>query len=84
MVHQHFKLIGPFSVSENILLSCGSKLKVKSLAEIDRLALLAADTLGFNITTDARIDDISVAERQRIEIIKLTLLGADILILDAS
>ena len=82
MVHQHFKLIEPFTVSENLMLSCGSQLKVKSLAEIARLASSAGDNLGFKILTDARVGDLSVAERQRIEIIKLTLLGADILILD--
>ena len=82
MVHQHFKLIEPFTVSENLMLSCGSQLKVKSLAEIARLASSAGDKLGFKIVTDTRVGDLSVAERQRIEIIKLTLLGADILILD--
>ncbi|MGI9303773.1 MAG: ABC transporter ATP-binding protein [Gammaproteobacteria bacterium] len=82
MVHQHFKLVGPFSVAENILLSCGSKLQIDSTGEAARLAVEAAGRLGFGIDPTARTDELSVAERQRIEIIKLILLGADILILD--
>jgi simple sugar transport system ATP-binding protein len=82
MVHQHFKLIGPFSVAENLMLSCSRKLGLKSIAEVGRLASETAQMLGFNIDISARTDSLSVAERQRIEIIKLTLLGADIMILD--
>jgi simple sugar transport system ATP-binding protein len=82
MVHQHFKLIGPFSVAENLMLSCGRKLGLKSITDVGKLALETAQKLGFNIDISARTDNLSVAERQRIEIIKLTLLGADIMILD--
>ena len=82
MVHQHFKLVGPFSVAENILLACSEKLGVTSIDEMARLAQEAADKLGFSLNPNARTDSLSVAERQRIEIIKLILLGADILILD--
>ena len=82
MVHQHFKLVGPFSVAENILLACSEKLGVTSIDEMARLAQEAADKLGFSLNPNARSDSLSVAERQRIEIIKLILLGADILILD--
>ena len=82
MVHQHFKLVGPFSVAENVLLACHEKLGNISLEEVANRITEAAGKLGFDIDVHARTDTLSVAERQRIEIIKLILLGADILILD--
>ena len=82
MVHQHFKLVGPFSVAENVLLACGRKLEVTSLEDITAEIGKVAAQLGFDIDPAARADQISVAERQRVEIIKLVLLGTDILVLD--
>lgn len=82
MVHQHFKLVGPFSVAENILLACGRKLNITSVPDARKHTRQAAKELGFAIDPEARTSSLSVAERQRIEIIKLILLGADILILD--
>lgn len=82
MVHQHFKLVGPFSVAENMLLACGARLRTGSLTEVGRLTTQAAEQLGFAIDPQARTDTLSIAERQRLEIVKLVLLGADILLLD--
>ena len=82
MVHQHFKLVGPFSVAENVLLACNSQLKINSVEAAARLTLEAADKLGFTLDPGVRADALSVAECQRLEIIKLILLGADILVLD--
>ncbi len=82
MVHQHFKLVGPFTVAENVLLTCGGSLKTRSLTEIEQQIADTAETLGFKVHADARVDELSVAEKQRVEIIKLILLGVDILILD--
>ena len=82
MVHQHFKLIPRFTVAENILVACGEVVGLKGRADAaTRLAGLAAD-LGFGVDPHARIGDLSVAERQRVEILRLLLLDARILILD--
>ena len=82
MVHQHFKLIASFTVAENVLLSCGDRIGISSINDISKRAKEAAESIGFSIDVHARISALSVAERQRIEITKLMLLGADILILD--
>ncbi len=82
MLHQHFKLVDSFSVVENVLLACGKTLGLKSVQEAQERCVEAAHRLGFDIEPHARTSDLSVAERQRIEIVKLILLGADILILD--
>jgi len=82
MVHQHFKLIESFTVAENLLLSCGDRVGISSLSEISKRAKEVAESIEFSIDVESRISSLSVAERQRIEITKLMLLGADILILD--
>ena len=82
MVHQHFKLIESFTVAENVLLSCGDRIGISSISDISKRANEAAESIGFSIDVQARVSALSVAERQRIEITKLMLLGADILILD--
>ena len=82
MVHQHFKLIGPFSVAENVLLSCSDKMNVRSVSDAAKLTVDTARKLGFSINPQSRTDQLSVAEQQRLEIVKLVLLGTDILILD--
>ena len=82
MVHQNFKLVHPFTVAENVLLanpqaswSAGIR-TVKD--EIQNYCL----ELGFTLDIDATVDSISVSEQQRIEIIKVLMSGAEILILD--
>ena len=83
MVHQHFMLIQPFTVTENIVLGTeptkGPALDMvtarKNVEEISR-------RYGLAIDPDARIEDISVGMQQRVEILKALYRGADILILD--
>jgi ABC-type uncharacterized transport system ATPase subunit len=82
MVHQHFKLVETFTVAENVLLSCAGKLGVSKPGAVVAAVNKAAADLGFAIDPHARAVDLSIAERQRIEILKLVLLGARILILD--
>jgi simple sugar transport system ATP-binding protein len=86
MVHQHFKLVTPFTVAENILLNLGhiqtSGLYRERLRRVtDDIRAMAA-RIGFDIDPDARIDQRSIAEQQRVEILKVLLAGAKILILD--
>lgn len=86
MVHQHFKLVGSFTVLENIVLaqpepaSAGSFARRMAGIEV-RLREMAA-TLGFEIDPRQRVDALSVAEQQRLEILKVLLAGARVLILD--
>ena len=87
MVHQHFKLVRPFSVAENVLLTLPPAANA-ARAHRQRLAAAAAAIrakaaeLGFAIDPSARVDRLSIAEQQRVEILKVLLAGARILILD--
>ena len=83
MVHQHFMLIEPFTVVENIILGMepmkGIKVDIKKARE-DVIAL--SERYGFKIDPDAKIQDISVGTQQKVEILKVLYRGADILIFD--
>ncbi len=83
MVHQHFMLIQPFTVTENIVLGTeptkGLALDmVTARKNVEELS----QRYGLSIDPDARIEDISVSMQQRVEILKALYRGADILILD--
>ena len=84
MVHQHFMLIQPFSVTDNIILGVepvtGGVVVNKKLARKKVLEL--SERYGMKVDPDARIEDISVGMQQRVEILKVLYRGADILILD--
>ncbi len=86
MVHQHFKLVRPFTVAENILLGFPADPDAgryrKRLADIEDKVRAQAAELGFAIDPRKRVDALSVAEQQRVEILKVLLAGARILILD--
>lgn len=83
MVHQHFMLVQPFSVTENIILGMepvkGIRVDVKSARE---KVLELSQRYNMQVNPDARIEDISVGMQQRVEILKVLYRGADILILD--
>ncbi|RED64172.1 ABC transporter ATP-binding protein [Cohnella lupini] len=85
MVHQHFKLVHPFTVTENIILGSEPK-KWLGLAVNKKLAYEQVGNLskqyGLNVDPYARIDEISVGMQQRVEILKTLYRGADILIFD--
>ena len=83
MVHQHFMLIEPLTVTENIILGhendTGLFLDRKSArAKIKDLS----DEYGLSIDPDSKVEDISVGMQQRVEILKALYRGADILIFD--
>ena len=82
MVHQHFKLIGPFTVAENVLLANPAARFRTGIRRITQAIRDNAAQIGFSIDPAQRIDDLSVAEQQRVEILKILIGGADILILD--
>ena len=81
MVHQHFKLVDIFTAAENIVLGM-SKSEGGDLKKADRSVSEIADRYGFTIDPKKKIYDMSVSEKQTVEIIKVLYRGADILILD--
>ena len=81
MIHQHFKLVDVFTAAENIVLG------LKEEGRLDRKKLsekvkAIADRYGFEIDPDKKIYDMSVSEKQTVEILKVLYRGADVLILD--
>ena len=83
MVHQHFMLIQPFTVTENIVLGTEPVKGVKlDMATARKNVEELSQRYGLSIDPDAKIEDISVSMQQRVEILKALYRGADILILD--
>jgi simple sugar transport system ATP-binding protein len=81
MVHQHFVLVDRFTVAENVILgSEGGQLIDLEDAE-ERISELGKQ-FGFAVDPRARLEDLSVGERQRVEILKALYRGVDVLILD--
>ena len=83
MVHQHFMLIQPFTVTDNIILGVEP---TKGLVVDKKLArqkvVELSERYGMAVDPDAKIQDISVGMQQRVEILKVLYRGADVLILD--
>lgn len=83
MVHQHFMLIQPFTVTDNIILGIEP---VKGLsidkATARKKVLELSERYGMKVDPDAKIEDISVGMQQRVEILKVLYRGANTLILD--
>lgn len=83
MVHQHFMLMESFTVLENIILghepTNGIALDIKKARE---QILKLSEKYGLAIDPDAQISNITVAQQQRVEILKVLYRGADILIFD--
>lgn len=84
MVHQHFMLIPPLSVAENVVLGseplrAGFMLDLEGAAE--RIRVLS-ETFALHVDPDARVEELSVGAQQRVEIVKILFRGAQLLILD--
>lgn len=83
MVHQHFMLIQPFTVTENIVLGVEpQKGLVVDNATARQKVVELSEKYGMQIDPDAKIEDISVGMQQRVEILKVLYRGANTLILD--
>ncbi|QMS85810.1 ABC transporter ATP-binding protein [Candidatus Xianfuyuplasma coldseepsis] len=83
MVHQHFKLVENFTVTENIIL--GMEPKKGIVIDIDKAAkrvLELSEKYGLKVDPYAKIEDITVGMQQRVEILKMLYRNADILIFD--
>ena len=81
MIHQHFKLVDVFSTAENIVLGVNDG-KRFNLKEVNRRVGEIAERYGFHIDPTKKVYEMSVSEKQTVEIIKVLYRGADILILD--
>ncbi len=83
MVHQHFMLIQPFTVTENIILGIEPvKGIVVDKETAKKKVVELSERYGMKVDPDAKIEDISVGMQQRVEILKVLYRGADTLILD--
>lgn len=84
MVHQHFMLVHNFTVMENIVLGCEPTKagilfdKKNALTKVKDII----DRYEFNIDPEKKIEDISVGQQQKVEILKILYRGANIIILD--
>lgn len=83
MVHQHFMLVPAFTVTENIIVGVEPKKRFlidmdKSTKEVSKLI----NKFNFEIDPNKRVEEISIGEAQKVEILKALYRGADILILD--
>ncbi len=83
MVHQHFKLVHNFTITENIILGSETTrgLVVDTRSAARRIRELSA-RYGLNVDPDARVADVSVGMQQRVEILKMLYRDAEILIFD--
>lgn len=83
MVHQHFMLVPPMTVLENIVLGAepGNAVKIDFRQAEEQINELSRD-FGFNIKPQTQVSDLSVGQEQRVEVLKALYRGARILILD--
>ena len=81
MIHQHFKLIDVFSATENIALGLDKKQKF-DLKEVKKKAQAICDKYHFDLDLNQKVYEMSVSQKQTLEIVKVLYRGANILILD--
>ena len=82
MIHQNFKLVKRFTAVENVLLANPRGNFAGAKKAIEREIKQTIEALGFDLDVNRRVDSLSIAEQQRVEIIKVLVAGARILILD--
>ena len=83
MVHQHFMLVPPFTVAENVALGNEpSRRGMIDIASVEARVAALASRFGMDIDPRAIVRDLSVGQQQRVEIVKALDRGARVLILD--
>ncbi|MGZ4202596.1 MAG: ABC transporter ATP-binding protein [Thermoleophilaceae bacterium] len=82
MVHQHFMLVPDMTVAENIALGPSLLPGLSRLKDVEGRVSDLSRRFGLAVDPGARVDELTVGARQRVEIIKLLYRGADLLILD--
>jgi ABC-type uncharacterized transport system ATPase subunit len=83
MVHQHFMLVATLTVVENVVL--GREPSRLGLLDLERAASeirKLSQKFGLDVDPDARVEDLSVGQQQRVEIVKVLWRGCDVIILD--
>ena len=81
MIHQHFKLVDLFTAAENVVLGVEQQERY-NLKEVTARVAGIAERYGFHLDPAKKVYDMSVSEKQTVEIIKVLYRGAEILILD--
>ncbi len=81
MIHQHFKLVDVLTAAENIILGMPGKGRLDLKAVGDKIRKICT-MYGFDVDPEQKIYDMSVSQKQTVEIVKVLYRGADILILD--
>ena len=81
MIHQHFKLVDVLTAAENIILGLEGKGKLDMKAVNQKVREISTK-YGFDIDPQQKVYDMSVSQKQAVEIVKVLYRGADILILD--
>ncbi len=81
MVHQHYKLVNVFTAAQNIILGQEGP-QYLDMSQIKKNIAEICDSYGFKLNLDQKIYDMSVSEKQTVEIIKVLSKGVEILILD--
>ncbi len=81
MIHQHFKLVDLFTAAENVVMGVEEQGRY-NVKDVNNRVSDIAQKYGFHIDPQKKIYDMSVSEKQTVEIIKVLYRGADILILD--
>lgn len=81
MVHQHFKLVDVFTATENIVLGINDKEKF-NIKKAEQKVKEITDKYGFDINLESKVYEMSVSEKQTVEIVKVLYRGAQTLILD--
>ena len=81
MIHQHFKLIEVLTAAENIILGLPGKMTL-NMDEVIKDIQALVDKYGFELDCRKKIYEMSVSEKQTVEIVKMLYRGSDILILD--
>jgi simple sugar transport system ATP-binding protein len=82
MVHQHFMLVPPHSVAENMILGLDRPRFFLNLDQVEEQVSALAEQYGLNVNPRAKIWELSVGEQQRVEVLKMLFRGTKILIMD--
>jgi ABC-type uncharacterized transport system ATPase subunit len=82
MVHQHFMLVPPHTVAENMVLGLTRPRFFLNLAQVEEQVAALGEQYGLSVNPSAKIWELSVGEQQRVEVLKMLFRGAKVLILD--
>ncbi len=81
MVHQHYKLVPPLTVAENIILGLGDS-PFLDLSQAEKEIARLAEQYGLDVDPTARVQNLTISQQQRVEILSSLYRGAEVLILD--